>query len=461
MRGGWARKRRLSRRPGYYRPRMSGTAVVSEAPRVSVILCGTSNDDVTWANEAFAKRKDVALSVHLQQASPLNWDESSKTGGGEALCFLRHIMTSSEAIGDVTVFSPASPRCGSPHPAATAGCIAAFVRIIAALASGAATVEPLGFAPLLSPFPRAQFHAALPASAFGCLGSQYTAITGRDLNEDQPFLSSVPGGAFAVRRENLMAAPHDWMRQAANQTRSASFYDNVDDCCKEGNTCTPWLLETLWPTVFAAPMRTCKDTEVTARNPVARAICANDKFSLSTSAQMRFTISRISRWAQFGNHFRGQEASSLLDLITHEAHFERLRATGRWGASRAGDCDSRLCKIFSGLDAGRGGNKKQLLDYLNAHMPTDLKELPDRAHNRCIKPFLTKGWLAASVQRVQLPQGGSTWPPPGWQSEVYGNLLHSALHKYQRTCLERMKRERRWYRFPDVYGLEWPGSPAF
>ena len=151
----------------------------------------------------------------------------------------------------------------------------------------------------------------------------------------------------------------------------------------------------------------------------------------------------------------------MLDLITHEAHFERLRATGRWGASRAGDCDSRLCKIFSGLDAGRGGNKKQLLDYLNAHMPTDLKELPDRAHNRCIKPFLTKGWLAASVQRVQLPQGGSTWPPPGWQSEVYGNLLHSALHKYQRTCLERMKRERRWYRFPDVYGLEWPGSPAF
>ena len=89
---------------------MSGTAVVSEAPRVSVILCGTSSDDVTWANEAFAKRKDVALSVHLQQAAPLNWDESSKTGGGEALCFLRHIMTSSEAIGDVTVFSPASCR---------------------------------------------------------------------------------------------------------------------------------------------------------------------------------------------------------------------------------------------------------------------------------------------------------------------------------------------------------------
>ena len=49
---------------------MSGTATnqaVSEAPRVSVILCGTSNDDVTWANEAFAKRKDVALSVHLQR----------------------------------------------------------------------------------------------------------------------------------------------------------------------------------------------------------------------------------------------------------------------------------------------------------------------------------------------------------------------------------------------------------
>ena len=94
-------------------------------------------------------------------------------------------------------------------------------------------------------------------------------------------------------------------------------------------------------------------------------------------------------------------------------------------------------------------------------MPKDLKELPDRAHNRCIKPFLTKGWLAASVQRVQLPQGASTWPPPGWQSEVYGNLLHSALHKYQRACLERMTKERRWYKFPEVYGLEWPGSPAF
>ena len=443
---------------------MSGTATnppESEAPRVSVILCGTANDDVEWAKQAFAKRKDVVLSVHLQAAAPLNWDESSKTGGGEALCFLRHIMTSSEAIGDVTVFSSASPRCGSPHPAATAGCIAAFVRIVGALVSGAATVEPLGFAPLLSPFPRAQFHAALPASANGCLGSQYTAMTGRDLNEDQSLLSSVPGGAFAVGRDNLMAAPHEWLRQAANQTRSASFYDNVEDCCNEGNTCVPWLLERLWPTVFAAPMRTCKDTEVTAKNPVARAICADDKFSQSTSAQMRVTISRISRWAQFGNNFRGQEASSLLDLITHEAHFERLRASGRWGASRHGGCDSRLCKIFSGLDAGRAGNKKQLLDYLNAEMPQDLKELPDRAHNRCIKPFLTKGWLAASVQRVQLPQGGSTWPPPGWQSEVYGNLLHSALHKYQRACLERMTRERRWYKFPEIYGLEWPGSPAF
>ena len=431
------------------------------APRVSVILCGMATDDVTWATEAFIKRKDISLSVHLQPPAPLDWDESSRTGGGEALCFLRHIMTSSEAIGDVTVFAPATPRCGSPHPAATASCIPFFVQMVGALASGAATVEPLGFAPLLSPFPRAMFHADLPASASGCLGPQYSAVTGRDLSEDHPFLLSVPGGAFAVGRDNLMAAPHEWLRQAANESKSASFYDNVESCCTTGNTCVPWLLERLWPTVFAAPMRTCKDTDMPAKTRVAHAICKDDRFSRSTSAEMRVTISRISRWAQFGNNFRGQEASSLLDLITHEEHFERFRASGRWGASRAGDCNSRLCKIFAGLDAGRAGNKQQLLNYLNAHMPPDLKELPDRAHNRCVKPFLTKGWLAASVQRVQLPQQGAAWPPPGWQSEVYGDLLHSALHKYQRACLEKMKRERRWYRFPETYGLEWPGSPVF
>ena len=433
-----------------------------DAPRVSIVLCGKASDDVSWAKDAFRSRKEVSLSVYLQPEPPLDWDASVKTGGGESLCFLRHIMTSSDAIGDVTVFAAASPRCGSPHPAAMAGCIPLFVRVIGALASGAATIEPLGFAPALSPFPRFQFHADLSAGAEGCLGSQYKTLTGRDLSEDQPFLTHVPGGAFAVARANLMSAPHEWLRQAANQTRGTSFYDRVDGCCGEDKTCVPWLLERLWPTIFAAPMRTCGDTDVIMGNRFATALCVDERVSRGTSVEMRLSISRISRVAQFANSFRDQEASAMLDLLTHETQFERLRASGRWATTRKGECSARLCKIFSALDAGRGGNRQPLLKYLVQHLPRDLKELPDKAHHRCFKPLLSRGWLAASVQRVQQSQQlTSTWPPPGWQAEVYGNLLHSALHKFQRACLERMRRDRRWYRYPEIFGLDWPGNPTF
>ena len=346
-------------------PMSSGApaAAADAAPRVSIIMCGKATDDVSWAQEAFSSRRDVSLSVYLQPAAPLDWDESAKTGGGEALCFLRHIMTSSDAIGDITVFAAASPRCGSPYPAATAGCIPLFVRLIGALASGAATVEPLGFAPLLSPFPRLPFNSEMPPSA-GCLAPQYATLTGRDLNEDHPFLTFVPGGAFAVKRANLMAAPHEWLRQAANQTSGASFYDPVDNCCQADKTCVPWLLERLWPTVFAAPMRTCGDTEVLMGNRAATALCADQRVAQGTSVEMRLNISRISRVALFGNGLRDQEASSVLDLVTHETQFERLRSSGRWAATRKGDCNKRLCKIFSALNAGRDGDKQPLRTYL-------------------------------------------------------------------------------------------------
>ena len=47
-------------------------------PRVSIVLCGKASDDVSWAKDAFRSRKEVSLSVYLQQEPPLeNGQQSS------------------------------------------------------------------------------------------------------------------------------------------------------------------------------------------------------------------------------------------------------------------------------------------------------------------------------------------------------------------------------------------------
>ena len=441
---------------------------VAAAPKVSLVLCGMKTDDVGWAREAFGQRKDVSLAVHLQEETPLDADETASTGGGEALCFLRHIMSSSDAIGDMTVVSAASPRCGSPHPAATAHCIPALIRAVNGMVEGKSKIEPFGFAPVFSPVPRAPFHSDLPSlnspdSIGRCLPQQYADLTGgRILADDRPYLSYVPSGSWVVDRANLMSAPHAWLRQAANLTKRASFFSKVGDCCNGDNTCVPWLLERLWPTILGAPMRTCEEAGWEGRRGPVNALCAYPRTRRATSIELRLNVSRVARVAQFANTLTGQETASLLDLITHEAKFEKLRTAGRWSAERKAPCDSKLCKLFRAIAVARGGQRQELVAYLSTELPSELANLPNRAHNRCVKPFLARGWLASSLERVQRhPPAAESWPPLGWQSETYGNLLHSAMHKFQRACLRQMKREKMWYVFPELYGIGWPGEPPF
>ena len=448
---------------------MPGAAAASSSRTIELVLCRLHAEDVSWAARAQAQvyvyNHGSALTLAPELATKFTVRKLKK-GGHESYCYLEHMQRAMKGgnVAHATVFSPAMPRCFTLGP--SLHCTSHLLDVVRDISLPGTKVEPHGYAPI-EPSPVAPFWYQLPRS-LTCLPSAYSQLSqGHDLDTDSEMMSFSPMGSFVVSRKNLLNVPRGWLRRAYEDLHNATHTGRprLHLCCAEGRTCTPWLLERIWPTLLGTPHRGCNGVRTgycanewnVARPQAAAAKAASKSDALALSAtppvgagalKLRMDVARVARVARFANDLTEEERDTFNELIAAE----RAQSKGKEPV-----CSTQLCAIVAILDKARAKDEDDFAVYLASSVNqsiVDAENIPERSQKRCRQLFLDVRVLDQGVPRVQLAGAKKRAAQRSAEQEEHaGEVLHNAIRKVYLACLKQMDDDPRWYQRPFVYGF--------
>lgn len=423
----------------------SHSVAAPSAPHIHLVLCRLGAEDVSWAVRAAAasaSSKRVQLIVY-NGGLPLatsQWAQEvldrtlvrklQLAGAHESYCYLEHIQRTlrgaatpgmSSNFAAITIFAPASPRC---EGGVGEVCVPRLERALRSFDRERATIEPYGYAPI-EPTPVHEFWQGL-SQTLVCLPAGYARLSqGRDLHTDAEFMSYSPSGSFAVARRNLISAPRGWLRRAHEAMRNATAMHlqptraanvpppepvGIDgtNCCAEGNTCIPWMLERMWPMLLGTPHRGCSGvrTGYCANEWAPAQIAKSDKTGVDApvpsmvpregagAIKLRLDVARVARVARFANDLTDDERTQVLELLAaerHPHHRPASAAPATIGEAGAPMCTTQLCAILALLDKARTSDDGDFSLYLaSAVNSSEIFVAPERSQKRCRQLFVDK-----------------------------------------------------------------------